>query len=411
MTAATAQSDRSGLPAGGLIVGPDEYVDGRVLCFAKNTATGRYFRLGRREGIILRGLAEGVLPEELSRRYELATGRALGDSSFRDAVRIFGKAGMFAAEVGDAPSDEPLIAPAPTLFTFNLYSWNPDADLDRVIPAWRWLATPWTFAAVGFAVLAVEMLVLFDFEAIVRQAVSSTPAMLLQRMALFLAINGIMFLAHEGAHAIVCKAYGGEVREIGFKIRYLTFTPFTRLDDVLLFTNRWKRAAVFLAGPLASLSILPLAFAGWLFLPVDSLGRQTSADLLIWYNLMFLLQFVPFLQLDGYHIVAQFLRMPQLRQDSYSYIYSSIRQFFGGEVQRPVANDVARWVKPTYIVYGLSSFVITAATLVFLIVRYSYMLAEWLGPWIGYGIVSVLVAVMLARFAAQLKRLHRGTAQ
>lgn len=407
MTAAPAQKGWDGLAQEGLLIGPDEFIDGRVMCFAKNRATGRYFRLGHREAAILRGLVAGEPPEELSRRYYAATGRPLGEVSFHDAVRVFEKAGMFAIDSTDDASQDPLLAPPPTIFTFNIYSWNPDADLERVLWAWRWLATPWAFATVVLAVLAVELLVLADFAALFRQAATHDPSILAPRIGLFFAINGAMILAHEGAHAITCKAYGGEVREMGFKIRYLTFTPFTRLDDVLLFENRWKRAAVFLAGPLASLSILPLAYLGWLYFPAGSLGRQTTADLLIWYNLLFLAQFVPFLQLDGYHVMAQFLKMPHLRNDSYSYLYSTIRQWTGGKARRPMAADLARYVKPIYIIYGISSFVITATILSLLIARYSHALAAWLGPWIGYGLVVVLTTAMLVRFFLQLQQIHR----
>jgi putative peptide zinc metalloprotease protein len=411
VTAIAFDGGDAGKAADVLIVGPDEYVDGRVLCFAKNRTTGRYFRLGRRESVILRGVVDGLPPDATSKRYLATTGRPLNEASYLHALSVFGKAGMFATTAEAGTSDEPLLAPPPTLFSFNIYSWNPDADLERIVSLLRWVASPWTFAAIALAVLIVEALVLASFGPILHQALAQDAAILPWRIALFLAINGFMFLVHEGAHALVCKAYGGEVREMGFQIRYLAFTPYTRLDDVLLFENRWKRAGVFLAGPLASLSILPLAFAAWTLFPEASLGRQTAADFLIWYNLLFLLQFLPFLQFDGYHIVAQFLHMPQLRQDAYAFIYGSVLGWFGKGERQPIATDVARYVKPIYIGYGAASFLITAAVLALLIGRYSHVLANWLGPLFGYGLTALLLAMMLARFVTQLTQTNRKAAR
>ena len=57
------------------------------------------------------------------------------------------------------------------------------------------------FATVAFAVLVTELLVLQGFGAILQQAVARDLSILAPRIALFLAINGVMFLAHEGAHA------------------------------------------------------------------------------------------------------------------------------------------------------------------------------------------------------------------
>jgi putative peptide zinc metalloprotease protein len=406
--AVAADGDGVSRAADVLTLGPDEFVDGRMLCFAKNQVTGRYFRLARRESIVLRGVLDGLPHEAISQRCQEITGRPLNENSYREALRVFDNAGMFARTAADEAVDEPLLTTPPTLFTLPLFSWNPDADLDRIVRLWRWLGTPWSFATVSLAILIVEALIFADFHQIMNQALNP---MLPLRIAVFLAINGVMYLVHEGAHALVCKSYGGEVREMGFQIRYLIFTPYTRLDDVLLFHSRWKRAAVFLAGPLSSLSILPLAFAGWVLFPADSLGRQASADILIWYNFLFLLQFVPFLQLDGYHIMAQFLRMPHLRQDAYSFIYQSILSWFGKGAPRPVAADVARYVKPIYIIYGVTSFFLTAALLATLIARYSHHLTDWLGPLLGYSLITALLALMLGRFFLELRQASRKVAQ
>ena len=392
-----------------IVVGPDEYMRGRVMCFAKDRETGLYFRLGRREAVLLRGLQERIGFEALAARYQETIGRRLSYASLEGAIKVFAGAGLIAGTGDQAAGtgrDQTIIGAAPTLFSLKIIRWDPDLYLSGILPYWRWLAHPATFLAVALVVLVTEVLMLTDVGAIFSVANTIARHDLVARLLVLIAVNCVMFMLHEGAHALVCKAYGGEVHEMGFQIRYLTVTPYTRVDDALLFKNRWRRVAVFVAGPFASLLAVTLALVCWNMTTPGTLAHASAADMLIWYNTLCFLQFVPFVQLDGYLVLAQLLKMPDLRQDSFSYLYRRLLSMLGLKDRVRLSPEVAGYVGPVYLGYGILSFLVTTGLLVLIIVKQARRLTEWLGPAAGYAIVSVLVGLLLARFVWQVRKFN-----
>src|SRR5439155_18612618 len=80
---------------------------------------------------------------------------------------------------------------------------------------------------------------------------------------LFLAVFFVVGSAHEFAHGLMCKRFGGEVHELGFMLIYFTPALYTNVSDAWLFTVKAKRLWVGFAGPYFELFLWALATLAW----------------------------------------------------------------------------------------------------------------------------------------------------
>ena len=130
---------------------------------------------------------------------------------------------------------------------------------------------------------------------------------------LLLAI-GVAKTLHEVGHALVCKHFGGEVRELG--IMLLVFAPCLYCDvtDAWRFRSRWQRIAVSSAGVVVELCLAAAATIVWWY-------AQPGVVQLVALNIMvictlntLLINGNPLLRYDGYYIFSDFMEVPNLWQ-------------------------------------------------------------------------------------------------
>jgi len=97
-----------------------------------------------------------------------------------------------------------------------------------------------------------------------------------------------------------------------------------------VFSDKWKRMAVALAGTLVNLVFMSIAFWIWEFSRHDVSPEQS-----IWFVVGFfclyttLVNLVPFVKLDGYYALTDLLDMPNLREESFAYIEQRFHSLVG----------------------------------------------------------------------------------
>ena len=126
---------------------------------------------------------------------------------------------------------------------------------------------------------------------------------------------------HEAGHALAIRHYGRRVRRLGVAVYYLFPCFYVDSTDMTLAT-RGQRIVVSLAGPLGGLVIA----AGCAFYAASA-GHTLFGDLAYRAASLFVFQFVlnmlPILDLDGYHILVDALDAPLLRQRALAFVRSS----------------------------------------------------------------------------------------
>jgi putative peptide zinc metalloprotease protein len=140
-----------------------------------------------------------------------------------------------------------------------------------------------------------------------------------------------VYAIHELSHAAACDYYGGKPRSLGTGLYYLA--PFFFVDT----TDSWRlprraRIMIHLAGPLVEM-VVASGFVFWSYFLGPGFGKNL---LLISAFLCFygsLLNLSPIMETDGYYLVSEVVKMPNLRDETYAFL----RRFTLGKLGRPSA--------------------------------------------------------------------------
>jgi putative peptide zinc metalloprotease protein len=183
---------------------------------------------------------------------------------------------------------------------------------DRVYArgGWRLFTAP---ALTAIALLAVSGLVVFPYLIIGRYG---TPFVVAQKIGfgalVFLLGRFAVAAVHETAHGLAMAAVGRRVRSAGFKLVF--GFPYVFVDtSEAWFEPRRRRVAISAAGPIADLTMGALFALTCLALPAGT-GRDIFFQLTFASYLGAFFNLNPFVERDGYQILADLLREPGLRR-------------------------------------------------------------------------------------------------
>jgi len=143
-----------------------------------------------------------------------------------------------------------------------------------------------------------------------------------------------VYLIHELAHAASCDYFGGKPRALGTGLYYLSPFFFTDTSDSWRLSRR-ARILISLAGPLSTLVIGSIfVFSSYLLPPGFGKNVLQVGAFFSFYGT--LLNFSPVIETDGYYILADVLKIPNLRDESLGYIKSVLFRKLG----RPATSEL-----------------------------------------------------------------------
>ncbi|MEN1679699.1 MAG: site-2 protease family protein, partial [Planctomycetota bacterium] len=275
------------------------------------------------------------------------------------------------------------------LLAFRVPGVNPDVFLTAAYPAVRWCFSWW------FALLTVVLWV-----AAVAIAIGHWPALAMQwpRLDQMRTSGQLFWLAvalggtkviHELAHAFTCKHFGGRCHEIGLML--LVFTPclYCNVTDAWMLSSRWRRIAISAAGIVTELWLAAAALVVWRFTEPGVLHSLALSVVFVCSVGTVLFNGNPLLRYDGYFVLSDLMRTPNLWQES--------RSLLGGVFSRWLMGDGGRQPPPwprrggAMIAYALASGAYRVV-LTFAIVLGLYKLLQ---P-AGLGVLLLVVAASLA---------------
>ena len=206
----------------------------------------------------------------------------------------------------------------------------------------------------------------------------------------------ISFLLHELAHALAVKYYGRTVHRGGVMIYYGMPAAFVDTSDIWL-AGRTARIVVSLAGPLADLLL-----GGVAALLATQLGGFWGAALFKFAFACYistLFNFNPLLELDGYFILMDWLRLPNLRQRALAFVSGPFWVKLRGRVALGREERI-------FALFGALTAVYTAVAVILTVLFWRDQLTSVLGDlWAG-GLVERSLAVLI--FAAVVLPLFLG---
>jgi multidrug efflux pump subunit AcrA (membrane-fusion protein) len=312
----------------------------------KDPTTGRFFRFGEAEHFITRQL-DGATPLDVVRQ---RAGEAFGSLPEPGMVEGFVASlqRLKLLETGEAALDRPARRTRGSPLYLRLSAFDPDPLLDRMIGKVGFFFTP------AFLVLSAAVIVLGLGIAVTEWGDITRDLERLWRVEMVLVAWLIIFAvttAHEFAHSLTCKRFGGHVHEMGFLLIYFQLAFYCNVSDAWLFPEKSKRLWVTTAGPYFEMFLWALAVITW---RVTEPGTWPSAVALVVVATSAVKLFInlnPLIKLDGYYLLSDALGIHNLRARAFGYLkrrLSALAASTGGTLEEPPPRE-----RRVYLAYGL----------------------------------------------------------
>ncbi len=397
-----------------IILGPPVLSRGAQVHYVKDAVANCFYRIGTREHFLVSRMDGKRSLQEIGAEYENYAGKCLSPTAWTELLKLLAQRQFL---VGSTTPDglralekkaRKTARKERGILRARIALVNPDTFLGRILPLLRFAFHP---VFVSLALAAIVVLEIFFFSHLGQfdsEVTTTFRAGVLTHswfLCAFIALTMVILVTHEFAHGLTCKHFGGSVQEIGLAWRYFFPFPYCKLDDVVLFQNRWQRVYAAFAGVFINLlTLLPFAWL-WYVEPETTSLHILSAWVLFMGNLFSLFNLLPFIELDGYLILTYALNMVDLQKDAYRLCLSKVQHLFRKEA--PLLRYEQR--ASTYLIYGIVSLLFTLAFVILLFVYWFVLLKLWVGPvtaWLIYLSLALLL-LLLSRLGRLLMRKKR----
>src|SRR5438132_4309449 len=269
--------------------------------------------------------------------------------------------------------------------------YDPDKLLDKMLPLLRWMFTTW-FMAVSIAFfMAAILLVATHFETFHDKLPAYHEFFSFSTVKYLWVALAVVKVIHEFGQGLSCKAFGGEVHEMG--ALFLVFSPclYCNVSDAWTLPNKWKRITISFAGIYVELIIAALATFVWWNSSAHPFINNMSLSLMVVCSVSTVVfNANPLMRYDGYYILADWLEIPNLRDRSNRFLQRLCMDYcLGIEVQPE--QYMALWRRVMFVLYAIISYVyrwvITFSIL--------YFMSQFLKPY-KLGVVSGMLAFAAA---------------
>lgn len=279
---------------------------------------------------------------------------------------------------------------------------DPSRLLNTLHPWTRWCFSR-TFAITAVALFALYFAIIGTYRREYAEALTAwfSPGALTPSTLLLLVLSfGALTFVHEMGHAVACRHFGGEVREMGFM--FLLFVPafYANVTDAWSFPGRRERLWVTFAGPWIELLLTSVIAIIWLLVPPASMVAQLAVAAMFIGGLgNIVTNLNPLLPLDGYFALGDYLEIPNLRHRARGVASMWVRRrlLHSGEVELPLdarERRILLW-------YGVAAAVYSTGFLLLL----GYSAVTLANRTLGAMVAGLLVLALLFLLRAPLRML------
>ncbi len=231
---------------------------------------------------------------------------------------------------------------------FRIPLWHPDKFLTRTMAFGRFLFSRYLF----YIMIFLGIVALYQISAKWELFTGTFPSVISLRGLFFYFIAfTVVKVMHEAGHAYKCKQYNVPVPACG--LAFLVFWPVLYTDTTLSWTlNSKKRMRIALAGIQVETYVTILAALIWC--NTDNLTLQTICYVTITVNWFasVLINVSPFMRFDGYYVLSDFLKMPNLQYRAFALTRWQLRVWMFGW-QDPPPEEFSRKMHNILITYSI----------------------------------------------------------
>ncbi|HTK56105.1 MAG TPA: efflux RND transporter periplasmic adaptor subunit [Gemmatimonadales bacterium] len=348
--------------------------DGAEQYIVKDPRSGAFFRLREAEHFIA-GQLDGTTPlAEVRERTEQRFDASLSPEGLEAFVARLRGSGLL-ERPGHKPRSSRRRRLRGSLLYLRVPLLDPDKILDRVVGHTRFLFTPGALGVAALLCLIAGWITVLQGAAIRLHLVgASAGTLLLVAVGILLASVSM----HEGAHGIACKHFGGAVHEMGFMLIYFQPAFYCNVSDAWLLPEKAKRLWISFAGIIFELTLWAVGTIVWRVTEQGTWPNFLALALLTTAGVKTLLNLNPFIKLDGYYILSDWLDIPNLRRKAFRYIGDHTRALFGFPVERPMVTTARE--RRIFTAYGLVSTATSALLIGYILMQMSAYLVEMHRP-------------------------------
>jgi multidrug efflux pump subunit AcrA (membrane-fusion protein) len=254
------------------------------------------------------------------------------------------------------------------LLSIKIYAFNPDQLLARLEQKLRFCFSAPFSVLVWSTVLIALIISIANWESLF---ISMGTLFTIYSIPLTVTVVFLIMTAHEFAHGITLKHFGGKVEEMGFLVLYLIPAFYCNVSDAWLLKKR-ERIRVTLAGSYIQFFIWALATIAWRLLSTETLGSRVCLITIAFTGILTLFNFNPLIRLDGYYLLSDMIEVPNLRPKAIQYIKRKFESFLTG-VPAGGEDGLSKKEKRLFLFYGTAASLFTIALVGFMFER----LGDW----------------------------------
>jgi putative peptide zinc metalloprotease protein len=385
-----------------LSITPQKY-EGKTYYVVKDPVSLRYYRFKEQEHFLLNLMDGGHTLDQAQKAFEK---RFRPERLTLEDLEQFGQQLISAGLVqNESPESGKQLYESRTkrkrmewmqTFTNILYIkipvFDPERLLNLMLPWLRWMFTQWfLFVSVAFMLGAVS-LVLTHFETFYSRLPSYHEFFSFKTVFYLWFALGVVKVIHEFGHGLSCKAFGGEVHEMGFLLLCLSPAMYCNVSDAWTLPNKWHRIIISAAGIYVELMIAAAATFIWWNTPSQPFINNLSLSLMIVCSVSTVLfNGNPLMRYDGYYVLADWIEIPNLRDRANRYLQNIAMEYcLGIEVQPEPYMELGR--KVLFLTFAVVSY-IYRWVVTFVILK---VMATFLRPYKLEVISTMLAAGALA---------------
>ncbi len=240
--------------------------------------------------------------------------------------------------------------------------------------------------------LGAVLLVLTHFETFLDRLPSYQEFFSFKTVIYLWAALGVVKVIHEFGHGLSCKAFGGEVHEMGLLFLCLSPAMYCNVSDAWTLPNKWQRIIISGAGIYVELMIAAFATFIWWNTPSQPFVNNLSLSLMIVCSVSTVVfNGNPLMRYDGYYVLADWLEIPNLRDRSNRYLQRLVMEYcLGIETQPEPYMELGRRI--LFVTFAIISWVYRWVV-TFVILKF---MATFLKPYKLEIISSMLALLALA---------------
>jgi len=352
---------------GDLDIAPQKY-EGRTYYVVKDPVSLRYYRFKEQEHFLIRMMDGAVTLDDAQKAYEKRfrpERLTLEDlEHFAQQLLTAGLAHNESPQAGKQLFDRrkkrrrsEWMQTLTNILYIKIPVYDPDRLLAWMLPYLRWIFTFWFMALSIGVMLAAILLVTTHFEAFREKLPSYHEFFSFKTVVYLWAALGVVKVIHEFGHGLSCKAFGGEVHEMG--LLFLVFSPclYCNVSDAWTLPSKWKRIIISAAGIYVELIIAAIATFVWWNTPSQPFINNLSLSLMVVCSVSTVVfNANPLMRYDGYYVLADWLEIPNLRDRSNRYLQRLVMEHCLGIELHP-EQYMALWRRILFVFYAIVSWI------------------------------------------------------